>query len=94
MTSYMPNGILFSQIAQADGVFVYGRIRKNGFSERDIPPLPEQQCLVVKVDELMALCDKLEAQLTTTHTDSCRLLEAVLHDTLCGQRQLEPGVHR
>jgi hypothetical protein len=30
----------------------------------------------------MALCDKLEAQLTTTHTDSGRLLEAVLHKSL------------
>jgi len=37
---------------------------------------------VAKVDELMALCDQLEAQLTTTQTDSCRLLEAVLEAVL------------
>jgi hypothetical protein len=43
MTSYMPNGILLSQIAQADGAFAYGRIRKKGLSERDILPLAEQQ---------------------------------------------------
>ncbi len=30
----------------------------------------------------MALCDQLEAQLTATATDSRRLLEAVLHETL------------
>ena len=30
----------------------------------------------------MALCDQLEAQLTTTQTESRRLLEAVLHDAL------------
>ena len=47
-----------------------------------IPPLAEQHRTVAKVDELMALCDKLEAQLTTTHTDSRRLLEAVLHEAL------------
>jgi len=48
------------------------------------PPLPEQHRIVAKVDELMALCDQLEAQLTTTQTDSRRLLEAVLRDALAG----------
>jgi type I restriction enzyme, S subunit len=43
-----------------------------------LPPLAEQHRIVAKVDELMALCDQLEAQLTTTQTDSRRLLEAVL----------------
>lgn len=47
-----------------------------------LPPLAEQHRIVAKVDELMALCDKLEAQLTTTRTDSRRLLEAVLHEAL------------
>jgi type I restriction enzyme S subunit len=44
-----------------------------------IPPLAEQHRIVAKVDELMALCDQLEAQLTTTQTDNRRLLEAILH---------------
>ena len=47
-----------------------------------LPPLPEQHRIVAKVDELMALCDQLEAQLTTTQTDSRRLLEAVLEVAL------------
>lgn len=47
-----------------------------------LPPLAEQQRIVAKVDELMVLCDKLDAQLTTTHIDSRRLLEAVLHEAL------------
>jgi type I restriction enzyme, S subunit len=47
-----------------------------------LPPLAEQHRIVAKVDELMALCDRLEAQLTTTQTGSRRLLEAVLHDAL------------
>ena len=34
------------------------------------------------VDELMVLCDQLEAQLTQSQTDSHRLLEAVLEAAL------------
>jgi hypothetical protein len=30
----------------------------------------------------MALCDRLEAQLTTTQTESRLLLEAILHEAL------------
>jgi type I restriction enzyme S subunit len=47
-----------------------------------IPPLAEQHRIVARVDELMALCDQLETQITTTQTDSRRLLEAVLHEAL------------
>ena len=47
-----------------------------------IPPLPEQQRIVAKVDELMALCDRLEASLSTGDDAGRRLLEAVLHETL------------
>jgi type I restriction enzyme, S subunit len=47
-----------------------------------LPPLAEQHRIVAKVNELMALCDQLEARLTTTEADSRRLLEAVLHEAL------------
>ena len=47
-----------------------------------LPPLAEQHRIIAKVDELMALCDRLEAQITTTQTESRRLLEAVLHEAL------------
>ncbi len=47
-----------------------------------LSPLTEQQRIVAKVDELMALCDRLEAQLVATQTESHRLLEAVLHNAL------------
>jgi type I restriction enzyme S subunit len=50
--------------------------------EIPLPPLAEQRRIVTKVDELMALCDQLETQLTTTEADSRRLLEAVLHGAL------------
>jgi type I restriction enzyme S subunit len=47
-----------------------------------LPPLSEQQRIIAKVDELMALCDQLETQITTTEADSRRLLESVLHEAL------------
>jgi len=56
-----------------------GKIRQ---IEVPLPPLAEQHRIVAKVDELMALCDQLEAQLTTTEADSRRLLEAVLREAL------------
>jgi len=37
---------------------------------------------VARVNELMALCDRLEAQLTTAQTQSRRLLESTLHEAL------------
>lgn len=47
-----------------------------------LPPLAEQRRIVAKVDELMALCDRLEAALTTADTTRARLLEALLHEAL------------
>lgn len=47
-----------------------------------IPPRAEQHRIVAKVDALMALCDRLEAALTTTDTTRTRLLEALLHEAL------------
>lgn len=47
-----------------------------------LPPLAEQQRILAKVDELIALCDRLEVQLTTTQAESSHLLEAVLQDAL------------
>ncbi len=47
-----------------------------------LPPLAEQHRIVAKVDELMTLCDQLEAQLTTTQAITAALLEAVLHQAL------------
>ncbi len=47
-----------------------------------LPPLAEQQRIIAKVDELMALCDQLEATINTGEQTRSRLLEAVLHETL------------
>lgn len=47
-----------------------------------LPPLAEQHRIVAKVDELMTLCDQLEAQLIAIQANRRRLLEAVLHQAL------------
>ena len=47
-----------------------------------LPPLAEQHRIVAKVDELMALCDRLEAGLVAADTTRQRLLESLLHEAL------------
>ncbi|MBN9354607.1 MAG: restriction endonuclease subunit S, partial [Hyphomicrobium denitrificans] len=47
-----------------------------------VPPLAEQHRIVAKVDELMALCDALEASLTATAATRRRLLVALLAEAL------------
>ena len=47
-----------------------------------VPPLAEQQRIVAKVNELMAMCDRLEARLTQAHGHRRRLLEALLYQAL------------
>jgi type I restriction enzyme S subunit len=47
-----------------------------------LPPLAEQQRIVAKVDELMAVCDRLEAQIVAGESIRSRLLDALLHEVL------------
>ena len=54
-----------------------------------LPPVAEQRRIVAKVDDLMALCDRLEASLTSTDTHRRRLLEALLHEALQPPEALE-----
>ena len=63
-----------------------GQANVNGTKLRNmvipLPPLAEQHRIVAKVDELMTLCGRLAAQLTSAQTESRRLLETVLHEAL------------
>ena len=55
-----------------------------------LPPLAEQRRIVAKVEELMALCDRLEASLNQSATSRRRLLDALLHEALVPEtRELE-----
>jgi type I restriction enzyme S subunit len=47
-----------------------------------LPPLAEQRRIVAKVDELMAICDRLEEQISAGASISSRLLDALLHEVL------------
>jgi len=47
-----------------------------------LPPLAEQHRIVAKVDELMGLCDRLEASLNATTATRRRLLDAILAEAL------------
>ena len=47
-----------------------------------LPPLAAQLRIVTKVDELMALCDSLQASLDTGDTKRSSLLDALLHEAL------------
>ena len=47
-----------------------------------IPPLAEQNRIVTKVEELVTLCDQLEARLTTAQCESRCFLETVLNQVL------------
>jgi type I restriction enzyme, S subunit len=62
---------------------------KNSFRLTDVteflvplPPVAEQHRIVAKVDELMALCDRLEASLSTGEDARRRLLDALLAKAL------------
>ncbi|MCY3900905.1 MAG: restriction endonuclease subunit S [Caldilineaceae bacterium] len=47
-----------------------------------VPPLAEQRRIVAKVDEFMALCDRLETSLSSSVATRLLLLEALLHEAL------------
>ena len=47
-----------------------------------LPPLAEQHRIVAKVDELMALCGRLEAGLTALHGTASNLLGSLLQESL------------
>jgi type I restriction enzyme R subunit len=54
------------------------------------PPLSEQQRIVAKIDELMALCDRLEGSLNTGNDVRRKLLNALLAEALTPGDEVTP----
>ena len=58
-----------------------------------LPPYEEQKCIVEKVEQLMGLCDELEAKLRKEREDSEKLMEAVvkglLESAVAGKSELD-----
>jgi len=67
-----------------------GKIRKIPLP---LPPLSEQRRIVAKVDELMALCDRMEASLATGDDTRRRLLDALLAEALTYQDSERESSH-
>lgn len=49
-----------------------------------LPPLPEQQRIVEKLDELMRMCDELEQSIKSSQEQNEKLLQQVLREALRG----------
>ena len=58
-----------------------------------LPPLAEQHRIVAKVDELIALCDQLEQQLSQADQQRRRLLQAVSAEALNGRLDAKEQNH-
>lgn len=52
-----------------------------------LPPLAEQQCIVEKVDKLMALCDELEQEVTSAKKYASQLMETVLQEAFSNKSE-------
>ena len=86
--------LVISLVAQDLNQFITGmtvpklnqaRLTSIGIS---LPPLAEQHRIVAKVDELMALCDRLEARQADSESASAQLVQALL-DSLTQARDAE-----
>jgi restriction endonuclease S subunit len=85
------NGRLDEMIAKAHGGVGLQHITKGKLEALLIalPPYAEQHRIVAKVDELMALCDRIEASLTATSATRRRLLDALLAEALAPAEERE-----
>ena len=77
---YAINALLDEMIAQAHGAVGLQHITKGKLENLliPLPPLAEQRRIVAKVDQLMALCDELEARQKKKHEARTRLNSAAL----------------
>lgn len=75
--AYMRNG-RFQKISKQTTNIAHLSAGRFASLEFPVPPLAEQKRIVAKVEELMALVDKLEAQLAASRDAGAKLIEAVV----------------
>ena len=84
LVKFMITKDFVAQAVKEDNRVAMPKINQSALSDIVVlvPPLAEQHRIVAKVDEFMALCDRLEASLATGDETQGRLVEAVLCEAL------------
>lgn len=65
------------QFGSATNYIVLGSLAKY---KAPLPPVAEQRAIVARVDKLLALCEKLEAEITATRAHAAHLMPATLKE--------------
>ena len=91
LARYMLSGSFLSFAVLSDTRVAMPKINQERLREVPVavPPLTEQKRIVAKVDQLMTLCDELEAKLHQSQTDADNLLTAIVHELVTAE-----GGHR
>jgi type I restriction enzyme S subunit len=91
LLKYMISSMFVEQATAGDNRVAMPKINQAALNQIlvPLPPLAEQHRIVAKVDELMALCDQLEQQLSQADQQRRRLLEALLAEALDGRLPTE-----
>ena len=84
LVKFMITKDFVAQAVKEDNRVAMPKINQSALSDIvvPVPPLAEQHHIVAKVDELMALCARLEASLTTGDETHGRLVEALLCEAI------------
>jgi type I restriction enzyme S subunit len=78
---YMLSNTFLDIVTQDDNRIAMPKVNQEQLSAvvTPVPPLAEQHRIVAKVDELMAICDELEARLQTQQDTASELASASVH---------------
>jgi len=87
-TAFLLNAILsepfLEQVRVAENRIKMPKLNVDSLSRMvvPVPPLPEQQRIVAKVDELMSLCDALKARIADAQTTQINLADAIVEQAV------------